>query len=470
MKISEIDLILIITYLLLVALVGFLAKLKETHSTKDDFILAGRRLSLPFFVASLVATWYGNILGIGEFVYRSGIVAWICFGVPYYISAILFAKFFAGRINSSKFSTIPEQISAKFGSTAGFFASIVVLIITLPAAYLLMMGVLFQLLTGINLPLSIIIVAVLSTIFLFYGGFKSDIWVNTLQFVMMYIGFLVLLYFSVTELGGFSDMISKLPSRHLSWTGDKSLQYVLAWFIISLQTFIDPSFHQRCAAARSSKTARNGIYASVALWLMFDTLTLITGLYARAYFDIAEPLQAYPMLAQSVVPQIWLGLFFIGILSVIMSTFDSYAFISAVTIGNDIMKKFIKNRDTIFLTRIGLVISVGLSIILGIAIPSAIDLIYKTSSIAIPGLFLPTVLSFVENWNIPKNKVLLLILLPATISLIWVMLQSTVNNLFIGDIEPMMPGILMSVILAIIFIRKNRTKLTSVHKMWETLE
>ncbi len=454
MKISIIDLLIVLVYLLIIILVGFLAKQKEKPSTKEDFILAGRKLTLPFFVASLVATWYGNILGIGEFVYRSGVVAWICFGIPYYISAILFARFFSGKINKSSFSTIPEQISAKYGSVAGFFASIVVLLITLPAAYLLMMGVFFEFFTGLNLALSIVIVAILSSIFLFYGGFKSDIWVNSVQFVMMYLGFAILLYFSISELDSLSEMLSKLPRQHLNWKGDKSIQYVLAWFIISLQTFVDPSFHQRCAAARSQRTARNGIYLSVGLWMIFDALTLFTGLYAKSYLQIADPLQAYPALAMEVIPPIWLGLFFVGILSVIMSTFDSYAFISAVTIGNDIMRKFAKNKDIILLTRLGLIVSIIISIIMAIAIPSAIDLIYKTSSVAIPGLLLPTILSFLNKWTIPQKRILLVILLPSGISLLWILFQSFFSFAFVGDIEPMMPGILSSVILGLFFTRK----------------
>ena len=31
----------------------------------EQFLLAGRRLTLPLFVGSLVATWYGGILGVG---------------------------------------------------------------------------------------------------------------------------------------------------------------------------------------------------------------------------------------------------------------------------------------------------------------------------------------------------------------------------------------------------------------------
>ncbi len=32
-----------------------------------DYIVAGRRLTLPAFTASLVTTWYGGILGVGEY-------------------------------------------------------------------------------------------------------------------------------------------------------------------------------------------------------------------------------------------------------------------------------------------------------------------------------------------------------------------------------------------------------------------
>lgn len=455
MNLSFIDLFIIVLYIAVIIFVGFWAKQKEEYESKEDFILAGRKLTLPFFVASLVATWYGNILGIGEFVYRSGVVAWICFGVPYYISAILFARFFSERINSSKFSTIPEQISAKFGSTAGMFASFVVLIITLPAAYLLMMGVVFELLTGINLALSIVIVALFSSIFLFYGGFKSDIWVNSLQFVMMYFGFLILLIFSIIKFGSFSEMFLHLPEKHLTWNGDKSIQYVLAWFIISLQTFIDPSFHQRCAAARSNRTARYGIYISVLFWMIFDFLTLLTGLYARAYIEINDPLQAYPMLAQNVLPEIWLGFFFVGVLSVIMSTFDSYAFISAVTIGNDILGKSIKKSNTITLTRLGLILSVSFSIILAIAIPSAIELIYKTSSVAIPGLLFPTIISYFDKWSIPKNKILFLITIPSLISLLWIIIRYIWDIGSFGEIEPMMLGITASIILGMLWTKRS---------------
>jgi SSS family solute:Na+ symporter len=457
MNLHIFDILIIILFFLGILVFGLKVKKKENSQNKQDFLLAGRTITLPFFVASLVATWYGNILGIGEFVYQSGIVAWVCFGVPYYISAYIFAKFFAKKINQNKFSTIPEQIEAKYGKQASHFASIVILLITLPAAYVLMLGSILQTFTGLSLTLSIIISTIISLAFLYYGGFKSDVMVNSVQFILMYAGFIILLVFAVIKLGSIEIMLNKLPSQHLSATGDKSIQYVIAWFIISLQTFVDPSFHQRCSAAVNSKTAKNGIYVSILFWMIFDFLTLFTGLYARAFFEIADPLQAYLVLAHNILPPIWLGIFIVGVLSVIISTLDSYAFISAITIGNDLLKKFHKNESSIIrFTQIGLIITAIFSVAIALLIPSAIDIIFKSSSVAIPGLLAPIVVSYLKNYTIPQKLIIPTIGIPSFIALIFLILQEIkiVEIAFITNTEPMLAGILTSLIVAIFAIKK----------------
>ncbi|TMQ71901.1 MAG: sodium:solute symporter family protein, partial [Candidatus Eisenbacteria bacterium] len=67
------------------------------RATTLDYLVAGRRVTLPAFVATLVATWYGGILGVGEYTWRYGISNWLVFGVPYYVGALLFALCFARR-------------------------------------------------------------------------------------------------------------------------------------------------------------------------------------------------------------------------------------------------------------------------------------------------------------------------------------------------------------------------------------
>src|SRR5271157_997976 len=91
------DVVVIFLYFGGVLLVGYRSA-RKTRSTEDDFLLAGRTLTLPIFIMTLVSTWYGGILGVGEFSYRWGIANWTTQGVPYYFFAAVFAVFLAKRI------------------------------------------------------------------------------------------------------------------------------------------------------------------------------------------------------------------------------------------------------------------------------------------------------------------------------------------------------------------------------------
>ena len=464
MALEFLDWIVIIIYFLIILYVGFfLARQKESSGNATiDFLLAGRKVTLPLFVATLVATWYGNILGMGEFVYKGGIAAWTCFAFPYYIAALLFAYFIAGKIRESNVKTIPEQIITSYGNRAGWLASFIVFLITVPATYVFMLGILINLFTGWSLWICIITGAVCSMAYLFTGGFRADILTNSVQFILMYVGFGILTYFTLNTHGSIGQMLDNLPANHKEFFGSYSWQYILSWFFIAMQTFVDPSFHQRCAAAKSPKTARRGIAVSVLFWMIFDSMTLLTGLYAKAYYITGSPVMAYPLLGDSVLPVVWKGLFIVALLATIMSSLDSFAFISAATIGNDILKplkKFFKKLElfsTKALIKIGLVITAVISIILAIIIPSAVDLIYKTSSIAIPGLLLPMLISYNKNLSMKPSKAILIMIAASGTSFIW-----TFGKIFLvhfklfSEIEPMIPGIFISIVLALIFTKKR---------------
>lgn len=449
------DVLVIAIYAIIVLVTGFVSS-KKSGKSDNDFILAGRRLTLPLFVATLVATWYGSVLGVGEFVYSNGVLAWICFGVPYYVVALIYALFYSGKIRSLEFNSIPDQISSSYGKTAGFAASIVMLIITIPASYILMLGIIVQIFADVNIWVAMIIGTTISMIYLFKGGFKSDVYANVAQFLIMYIGFGALLVFAILHFGSPASMTSHLPSQHLSFTGGKNWQYIAGWFLIACQTFIDPSFHQRCAAAKSPKTARNGILVSILFWMLFDSFTLFSGLYAKAFLNLNEPLMAYPKLAEIVLPPVWKGIFVAAMLAAIMSTLDSYAFLSGMTIGNDVLKKF-KTFSQISMnkmTKVGLIITGIIGILLAGAIPSVIDLIYRTASIAVPGLIIPMLASMTNGIKLKGKGAVAIIITSSCSSLIWMILQNYGFS-FAENIEPMIVGIVISVILSIVLIRRK---------------
>ncbi len=467
MDFTAYDYAAVIAYFASVLFLGFYFGRKEKSENFIEYLLAGRKLTLPLFVGTLVATWYGNILGAGEFVYRSGLLAWVCFAFPYYIAAVVFALFFAKKIRASEYETIPEQIKANYGKAAGFVSSFIVLIITLPAAYALSLGAMIQIFGGWSQTTSILAGAVLSLIYLYFGGFKSDVATNALQFVFMYVGFGLLVYFSIKTYGGIGEIWRDLPPSHRSPTGGAGWQYILAWFIVATQTFVDPGFHQRCAAAKTPEIARRGILISAALWTIFDAMTLTAGLYAKARFNLSNPLMAFPVLGNATLPPFFKGIFVSALLATIMSTLDSYAFISAATIGRDILSplktkikalgKFSEKK----LVQIGLLIASFLSVGLAIALPSAIDLIYKTSSIAIPGLLGPTALTYFDNYKISGKAALTVMLVSSGVSALWTLFKSLAESvpLFGGPffaVEPMIPGIVVSLALIFIFVKREK--------------
>jgi SSS family solute:Na+ symporter len=439
-------------------LIGFgFYRTKQSGKDPEEFLLAGRKLSLPGFVVTLVATWYGGILGIGENTYSYGIQTWFIFGLPYYIFAILFAFLIAGRINETKFISIPDQFHGRFGKTAGVVSALYILFLASPAPYILSIGILLQFTTGLSFGLSLLMATGLSLSYIWIGGFKAVVRTDGLQFGFMFVGFLLLLIFSMKSNGPISELV--LPVSHLNITGGASIQYIVVWFFIALWTFVDPGFYQRCAAAKSPQTAKKGILISIGFWFIFDMLTLSTGLYAKALLTAGDPLFAYPRLGAMVLPPLAYGIFITGLLATIMSTIDSLGLISAITFGRDILwriqsptstdKLKWNNESTIFVRK-GLIITAFIALILAFSIPSVVKLWYGLGSILVPGLVLPFLISFKNNR--PKENILLMMVSPVLVSIFWILLGKLLNGYPFG-LEPFYPGILTSVLVYVIKVK-----------------
>ena len=97
-SIHFLDWAIISLYFLSLIYIGIIRQKNERQS-ESGFILSGRKLSLTGFIATLVTTWYGAILGIGENTFLYGIQTWFIFSLPYYIFAMMYALWIAPRIN-----------------------------------------------------------------------------------------------------------------------------------------------------------------------------------------------------------------------------------------------------------------------------------------------------------------------------------------------------------------------------------
>lgn len=419
---------------------------------EESFLLSGRKMTLPAFVATLVSTWYGGILGVGEYSYQFGISQWLLFGFPFYVFSALFAVFLAGKIRLNRALTIPEAVGNLYGEKAGRFSAVPIFVLVSPAPYILMLGLLFQYLTGGsgNYLWFAAAVALFSVGYVTFGGFNAVVRTDMLQVILMFGGFILLLGYAFQEFGYLGRLWNAVPETYRDLTGGHDIQYILVWFFIALWTFVDPSFHQRAAAAESPETARKGIFVSILLWSAFDFLTMFGGMYGWAILGggLEEPIMVYPYLANEILPLGVKGLFFIALLATIMSTMDSYLFLSGQTLGRDFLVKFFPRTPHNRLTRISVLAAALLGILLIVIYPSVINLWYVIGSVMIPGLLIPVLGIYLRLFTLKQAVVLPTMTISILVSLIWLVLGTVFSReaysyAFLG-VEPFYPGLTVS--------------------------
>jgi len=456
---STLDISIIIGFFLLVIIVGFIPKVTD-KSHAENYLLSGRKIGLFLFVLTNVATWYGGILGVGEFTYKYGLVSWFTQGFPYYIFAIIFALFFAGKIRKASLFTIPDKLENTYGRGVGLISAVLIFLLVSPAPYLLMVGNLIELIFQIDLMPALLIGIGISVSYLFRGGYKSDVYTDALEFFVMFIGFILIVSVAVVSLGGIEYLEVNLPPDHLSFTGGTSPTFIIVWFLIALWTFTDPGFHQRCYAAKSEKVAKYGIIISVFFWIIFDFLTTTTGLYARANFpNLSNPVLAFPILAEELLGPGLKGIFYAALFATILSTLNSFLFLSATTFGRDFVYKLRGDQSEKGITkytRIGLLVASILSVGLAYSIDSVIEIWYMIGTVCIPGIVFLVIGAYEERFQVSHFYAVLEIVSALSTTITWLILRPQFSEgSFLSEIEPMIVGMLTALVIHIIGMIKS---------------
>lgn len=360
----------------------------------EDYVLAGRTLTLPAFVATLVPSFFGGTLGVGEYAWRYGVSNWLAQGAPYYLFAVIYAVWLVPRVRARGGLTIPDQLEAAYGRGAAVFGALLVFLLASPADEFLMLGTLAHWASGSPLSLCVAVVAALAVATLWRGGLRSDVAANKFEVCVMFAGFAVVLPFALKAVGGPAGLATALPPSHLDWLGGQPVSALAGWWLIALWTFVDPGFHQRVLAAKDERTARAGILCSVGLWALFDAMTTTAGLLARARLpDLADPLSAYPALAEAVLPPLLKGIFIAGVAASTLAATASTTLLAAVSLGRDGVGRALGVPDSAqeSWTRAGLAAAALLGCAMALALPSVVALWYAVGSCIIPGLLVPLV-------------------------------------------------------------------------------
>ncbi|MCU0291680.1 MAG: hypothetical protein MUF10_06760 [Thermoanaerobaculaceae bacterium] len=417
-----------------------------------EYLAAGRRLTLLPFVATLVSTWYGGVLGVGEYSFRYGISNWLVFGLPYYVAALLFAFVLASRARRSAALSIPEQLRSAYGPAAARIGAGLVLLLAIPAAYALMLGDLVRIYLDMPLGWAIACGLVFTMACAAAGGFRTVIASNTLQFALMYLAFMVLLPVALVRVGGFGALWEGVPATHRLWDGGLGVQAVLVWYFIALQTLVEPTFYQRCYAAQTPATARRGVLVSVGLWVVFDFLTTFSGMAARVLLPAStDPVLAYPALGRLILPPLANALFAVGLFATVMSTLHSYLFLAAATIGHDLAPELARRVDERRWILAGLVLTGGAAAALALALRSVVAIWHDVGSIVTAALLLPVATAQAPpRWRFGGRGAAVALVLAGLTATAWIAMRRPDGSYLLG-LEPIFPALALSGLCWVVF-------------------
>jgi SSS family solute:Na+ symporter len=453
---GPVDIAILAGFFLILGGLGFTAR--NPDSSVVQFLTAGRALSLPMFVATLVTSWYGGVLGIGESVSYYGIGTLVLLGVPYYLFAAIYAVVLAPKVREAPEYTIPEKLSSQWGNSTGLFAGVLVFLLAVPAAHVLMLGSLIQYFTNQSLLLSIFFAALLGTVFLYKGGLMADVRVGMLAFGFMYIGFAAMVGTCASRVK--FDLVGAIQNSIPAniWGGQGPLA-VISFFLLGAWTIVDPGFHQRAASAASPDLGRKGVLISIAFWFLFDLLTITTGLYAGEVLGtVQNPLLLFPQLAQAVLPSGIKGLFLCGLFGTIISALVGYSLVAGGSFGREIVSRLkpCTEVDTQKWIKLGIAMSSVLAAVLALTVQSVVALWYSWAGAVVGALLIPTVaayLGFGTRWR-PK-AVQAAIGTSFTVAFLWMLEGIRTNNPFLMvrfaeqefGLGTLIPGLAVSAIM-----------------------
>ena len=370
-EISVWDLVIIAVYLITMISIGVYS-IKRVKN-RGDYYVAGRSFGPMVLMATVCATIIGGsgLMGRAGVAYSSGFKA-IITAVPYLLGMLIFS-WIAGRISDIgmkyNITSIPELFEMRFGKTAKLLLSMMIAFtmmgtvasqVTATATIVKMLG--GQI--GLSYEIGALIACVVFMLYTATSGLYGVVYTDVLQFYILILFVYILIpVASLLNIGGFSNFTANLdPGLVQPYVNGSILGDIVTYLVF---TMAGAEMWQRAFAAKNRKSAKEGLFLGTLAYGLTIPLVWFMGVVAHQLVP-AEKLAAYgstdavvPALAIEILPVGLTGLALAGILSVIMSTADSYLIVSVQTCVHDIYKVFrpdIPEKKELRLTRVFAVI------------------------------------------------------------------------------------------------------------------
>jgi SSS family solute:Na+ symporter len=216
LSLSSVDLAIIVLYFIAVLGIGFY--LKRYTKTGEDFFLAGREMTAWVAGLSFLAANLGSLelMGWAGAAYQYGILAahWYWVGA---IPAMLFlAIVMIPFYYISKTHSVPGYLKLRFGEPARAFSAISFGFMTVLMSGINMyaMALVLKVVLGWDISLSIWVSSITVALYVGLGGLLSAIFNEVLQFVLIWLGALLVSIIGLVEAGGWNGMVARIHANY----------------------------------------------------------------------------------------------------------------------------------------------------------------------------------------------------------------------------------------------------------------
>jgi SSS family solute:Na+ symporter len=223
-RLSPVDLIIIVFYFVLVLSIGFY--LKRRSNTGEDFFMAGREMTSWIAGLSFLSANLGSLelMGWAAAAYEYGILAthWYWIGaIPamLFLALVMMPFYYISRTHS-----VPGYLKLRFNEpTRGLSAvSFAVMTVLMSGINMYAMALVMRVVLGWNINFSIWVSALTVAIYVALGGLRSAIFNEVLQFVLIWAGALVIPVLGLVQAGGFGPLKARIIHN-------ASFEYVHLW-------------------------------------------------------------------------------------------------------------------------------------------------------------------------------------------------------------------------------------------------
>ncbi|MEN6606904.1 MAG: sodium:solute symporter family protein [Bryobacteraceae bacterium] len=302
LSLSSADLLIIVVYFAAVLAIGFY--LKRHTKTGEDFFLAGREMTAWVAGLSFLAANLGSLelMGWAAAAYQYGILAthW------YWIGAIP-AMLFLGIVMMpfyyiSKTHSVPGYLMLRFGEPSRALSAISFAFMTVLMSGINMysMALVMKVVLGWDIHFSIWVSSLTVALYVSMGGLLSAIFNEVLQFVLIWLGAMLVPIIGLIEAGGWNGMVERIsrnfPGQNFTnlwstmgsftdnpmgihWTG---IVLGLGWVISFGYWTTDFLVVQRVLAAKDLRSAKFAPIIGAAFKMMVPFIVILPGLLGLA--------------------------------------------------------------------------------------------------------------------------------------------------------------------------------------------